>query len=148
MPEAPVRQLISSLEFAALPSAVPCARLHARAVTCEWGYADIARTVEIVVSELVTNAIVASNSPDLGPRYERRPGMPAVCLRLSSDHQRVLVEVWDDVPIAPTRRQVVIPDDESGRGLMLVDALSERWGCYAAEGQHGKVVWAQIRIEE
>ena len=53
-------RLRSHLELAAFPSAVPCARLHARLVVWEWGLASIAETVELVVSELGTNAVQAS----------------------------------------------------------------------------------------
>jgi hypothetical protein len=47
--------LQSYLELAALPSAVPCARLHTRQVLWEWGLGAAAETVELLVSELVTN---------------------------------------------------------------------------------------------
>jgi hypothetical protein len=48
------------LELGALPSAVPCARLHARLVIQEWGLATLADHVELLVSELMTNAVHAS----------------------------------------------------------------------------------------
>ena len=48
--------LTSQLELGALPTAVPCARLHARQVILEWGLTGLAHTAELVVSELVTNA--------------------------------------------------------------------------------------------
>src|SRR5215831_19235491 len=50
----------SSLVLGALPTAPSCARLHASAVLHEWGLADLAETTELVVSELVTNAVLAS----------------------------------------------------------------------------------------
>lgn len=54
----------SYLELGALPSAVPSARLHARFVVAEWGLATIADTVELIVSELVTNGVKASRTLD------------------------------------------------------------------------------------
>ncbi len=69
--------------------------------------------------------------------------MPAVCLRLSCDQRCVLVEVWDDSVTAPARKSPRL-DDESGRGLMLVEALSDRWGWYVPHGPGGKVVWAEV----
>jgi hypothetical protein len=51
----------SYLELGAYPSAVPCARLHARNVRYEWSVRSIADTVELIVSELVTNAVTASS---------------------------------------------------------------------------------------
>lgn len=59
--------LRSYLELGALPSAVPCARLHARLLAAEWGFEALAQTVELVVSELVTNAIRASEGVDGQP---------------------------------------------------------------------------------
>lgn len=55
------RQLWSSLELGPFPGAVPCARLHAKLILWEWGMQAIADAVELVVSELVTNALMASN---------------------------------------------------------------------------------------
>src|SRR5579862_5146488 len=52
--------LCSYLELGALPTAVPCARLHARHVLWEWGLNGLAADTELLVSELVTNAIKAT----------------------------------------------------------------------------------------
>src|ERR1035438_9222200 len=98
--------LRSFLELGALPSAVPCARLHARQVVWEWGLAGLGDDVEILVSELVTNSVAVSRSLEqIWP----------VRLWLLSDKARVLVVVWDASPRPPTR---VEADEyaESGRG--------------------------------
>jgi anti-sigma regulatory factor (Ser/Thr protein kinase) len=125
--------LRSYLELGAYPGAVPCARLHAKAMAWEWRLA-FGETVELVVSEIVTNAIRATCQ--LPP-----PG--AIRLWLLSDGARVLILVWDASPRRP------VPADESpgeihegGRGLMLVDAMSERWSWYPIPETSGKVVWA------
>ena len=107
----------------------------------EWGLASLAATAELVVSELVTNAIQASTEPDAQPRI----GIPVVHLRLLTDGSRVVVEVWDSNPQAPVAKQAD-PEDESGRGLMLVQALCERWGSKAAPRWGGKVVWAELPV--
>ena len=54
--------LRSYLELAAMPTAVPCARLHAKNILCEWGMPAFAGTVELLVSEITTNAVRASAS--------------------------------------------------------------------------------------
>ena len=118
----------SYLELGAMPSAVPCARLHARLVVAEWGFQDVAETVELLVSELVTNAVKAT--------VGRSPTAP-VRLQLSGDTVRVLIEVWDADPRPPVPKELDednVPDfdAEGGRGLFLVAALSERWGWYPA----------------
>lgn len=143
MPELTTSHFVSTLELAALPSAVPCARLHARAIMHEWNVAEMADTVELVVSELVTNAVVASGRAGGQPTYQRRAGLPVLALRLSVHDRQLLVEVWDDVPGAPSRR-AAHPTDEHGRGLRLVEALSTRWGYYEPESGRGKVVWAEV----
>jgi anti-sigma regulatory factor (Ser/Thr protein kinase) len=145
MPETSTSQLTSSLEFAALPSAVPCARLHARAICMEWGLGDIAETTGLLVSELATNAISASQRAVRELTYQRRPGLPAVALRLSASHAQMLIEVWDDIGTEPSRRATRLLE-ESGRGLMLVDALAERCGHYVPQHGRGKVVWAEVAI--
>ena len=137
----------SHLELGAMPGAVPSARLHARLVITEWGLAKLADTVELVVSELVTNAVHASE--DLaGSRFKGRwsPGPPPVRLWLQTDHTRVLVQVWDGSDRMPQLRE---PDlaAENGRGLFLVTTLSARYGSYPLEGSSGKVVWAEVGVQ-
>jgi anti-sigma regulatory factor (Ser/Thr protein kinase) len=123
------------IEFGALPGAVPCARLHARLVLAEWGLTGLSEQVELVVSELVTNAVRAAG-------HSRGGGLTAaVRLWLLSDLHCVLIRVWDGSNQMPVRRDAG-PDEECGRGLMLVDHLVSEWGSYRKA--NGKVVWALI----
>lgn len=125
--------LVSSLEFGALATAVPCARLHATTVLHEWGMGELADDAELIVSELVTNALKASQSlPEIRPF--------ALCLR--SDCKRLIIEVWDHCPGEP-RSTLAGGDAEGGRGLHVVEALSARWG-YERTGYSAKVVWAEL----
>jgi anti-sigma regulatory factor (Ser/Thr protein kinase) len=128
-------RLRSYLELGALPGAVPCARLHARQVLWEWRLEDQAATVELLVSELVTNAVHACG--DLAA------GVAPVRLCLCSDCNQVVIQVWDGSPQMPARRDAE-PETEDGRGLLLVDSLSARWGSYQPAGSDGKVVWAVV----
>jgi len=125
--------LRSFLELGAYPGAVPCARLHAKAMMWEWGL-GLGESVELVVSEILTNAVQAS-------RLLVPPN--AVRLWLLSDKDRVLILVWDANPHPP------LPADqdsgeirEGGRGLMLVEAISDQWSWYFTHETGGKVVWA------
>lgn len=133
----------SVLIVAALPTATPCSRLHARNIACEWGLGELANTIELVVSELVTNAVRASLDHDGRPRFSEEHGLACVHLRLSTDGLAALVEVWDENARPPEPAE---PDlsEESGRGLMLIDALTERWGWDLPQSGWGKVVWALI----
>jgi anti-sigma regulatory factor (Ser/Thr protein kinase) len=128
----------SYLELGALPSAVPPARLHARLVVAEWGLGSIADTVELIVSELVTNGVKASQALDhLSP----------VWLGLAGDEHQVFVAVWDgndepmQTPVA-SDDELLDLEAEGGRGLLLVDSLSTDWGVYGLKDGRGKVVWA------
>lgn len=132
--------LRSYLELGSLPGAVPCARLHSRLVLQEWGLASIGGAAEVVVSELVTNAVQATTG--------RRMPVP-VRLWLLGDHRHVHIEVWDADPRPPRPKPVPddgVPDwsDEGGRGLLLVASLSRRWSWYATPRWGGKVVWAEV----
>jgi hypothetical protein len=72
-----------------------------------------------------------------------RCGLPVVELCLACDRRSVLVSVRDSCPGIPTRRDAA-PDAEAGRGLLLVEHLSTRWGSYPSEASSGKVVWALV----
>ncbi|MEW1826624.1 MULTISPECIES: SpoIIE family protein phosphatase [unclassified Streptomyces] len=102
------------------------ARRLARRALARWGMEDMSDSVELLVSEVVTNAV----------RYASRP----VTLRLlRTDVLRC--EVGDDVPQLPRLRQARATD-EGGRGLYLVNRLARRWG--ATRLSTGKVVWFEL----
>jgi anti-sigma regulatory factor (Ser/Thr protein kinase) len=124
------------LELGALVSAVPCARLHARQVLWEWGIGNLGDSAELLVTELITNAVRAS-------RETARDS--AVRLWLLSDSMQILILVWDASPRPPVLADAS-DEAEHGRGLMLVDAVSEQWGWYSREDSDGKFVWAIARL--
>jgi anti-sigma regulatory factor (Ser/Thr protein kinase) len=134
--------LRSHLELGALPGAVPSARLHVRLVLSEWGLQESAETIELLVSELVTNAVHASQGLERSQYHGRwRPGTPPVRLWIESDREQVLVRVWDGNDQLPERQEPEL-DAEHGRGLLLVESLSAKFGVYKPERSSGKVVWA------
>ena len=128
-------QISSALEFAPLPTAVPCARLHAIHILREWGLRDLADDAEMIVSELITNAIEAS---------ALLPERPPVSLRLLASEKSLLIEVWDHSPRDLEPREADA-DDECGRGLTVVAALADRWG-WERTGHNRKVVWAELGV--
>jgi hypothetical protein len=132
------------MELGALPGAVPCARLHTKMMLWEWGLDGLADTAELIVSEIVTNAQRAS-AGITGSRYEGRwnPGTPPVRLWLYADMQYVLVHVWDADHHLPEPQSVDL-EAESGRGLLLVESLSEEWGTFRPERSSGKTTWALL----
>jgi anti-sigma regulatory factor (Ser/Thr protein kinase) len=129
-------QLSSALEFAPLPTAVPCARLHTVHVLHEWGLRELAEDAALIVSELITNAIDAS---------VMLPERPPVALRLLATGASLVIEAWDQSPLDLETRQADA-DDECGRGLAVVAALSTRWGTERT-GYRRKVVWAELALQ-
>jgi len=123
------------LELGALVSAASCARLHARHVLWEWGLGSLCESAELLISELVTNAVKASRAMTQGS---------PVRLWLVSDSAQILILVWDSSPVPPVRMNTS-DEAESGRGLMLVEAISEQWGWYHHMNNDGKFVWAITR---
>jgi anti-sigma regulatory factor (Ser/Thr protein kinase) len=126
--------LTTYLELGAMPTAVPCFRLHARAVAMEWQLPGLAEPAELLVSELTTNAIQASG------RLRTRQ-TPVVRLCMVSDRALLVIHVWDGSDEMPVR-QNARPDEIGGRGLLLVETLGKDWGAYREA--HGKVVWVLI----
>ncbi|GGM20731.1 hypothetical protein GCM10010129_76300 [Streptomyces fumigatiscleroticus] len=112
------------------PDCVSSARELVSAVLCAWGINGLTDDGEVIVSELLTNTI---NHTDCCVAE-------VAITRPLNDIVRI--EVADRSHVTPRR---TAPDDctEGGRGLWLVDALSERWGCQ----QHswGKVTWAEMK---
>jgi two-component sensor histidine kinase len=74
------------------------------------------------------------------------PFPPTIQIWLSADKERVSVQVWDASNRMPQKREPD-PDAVSGRGLVLVESLSERCGAYRLEGGNGKIVWTLIRAQ-
>lgn len=128
------RRPTAVLALGALPTAPGCARAWTRQVLRVWQLPVLSDTAELIVSELTTNAMLAS----------RRLDRPFVQLTLTLDHCELAISVHDYCPGAPEPGNPDA-DDENGRGLPLVEAVSSRSGWYAfQDGTPGKVVWAVL----
>ena len=125
----------SYVEVAAAPGAVPYARRCARQALAGWELGQIADDAELVVSELVTNAVLATT--------RTRRAVP-VALYLAADPGRLTLLVWDASSELPVHRPHG-DDSAGGRGLDIVQALSDRWGTQAPV-RGGKVVWAWFHV--
>lgn len=122
-----------SLELGAYPGAVPSARLHARAILEEWQLSYLADDAGQIVSELVANAVEA----------HRRERLDApIRLTLLAGLDAVLIVVCDasDLGVELARPNT---QDESGRGLLIVNALTDWWGTQPFPGG-GKTVRALL----
>lgn len=129
---------VSTLEFGSLPTAVGCARAHTRSVLAEWGLQHLVDDAVTLTSELITNALQISWT--LKDR-------PPIVLRLLANEQQLLIEAWDQCvehfDLAPQATN----DIERGRGLLVVAALSNRWGV-GRMGSQFKVVWCELLVRE
>ncbi|MEE4490072.1 ATP-binding protein [Streptomyces sp. BE230] len=106
------------------------AREFVRDALADWGFGGVrVGDVVLCVSELCTNALVHGVPPGRGYRL-------MLWLR---DEGQVRVEVHDSGDGEPGVRE---PDGESGRGLVIVDALADRWG--VGERSPGKIVWCEF----
>ncbi|MEU0104638.1 SpoIIE family protein phosphatase [Streptomyces sp. NPDC006251] len=113
-----------------LPDAVMHARRFCARTLRSWDLVAEADTVLLVVSELVTNALVHTQGP------------VRVDLTLAADRLRVTVS--DSSPRSPAKPVVVDWESTGGRGLFLVEALSTAWGSVPVGG--GKQVWSEIVV--
>jgi GAF domain-containing protein/anti-sigma regulatory factor (Ser/Thr protein kinase) len=151
------------LSLPATPSSPSAARAAIRPVLEQWGMQAQADTVELLLSELVTNAVRHAAGPAPAPRFDPDAvddvdleslelalldnasvsGGDArqveVVARRGSDS--LWIEVYDQDVRMP-RVRTATANDEGGRGLFLVDQLSRRWG--ARDTPTGKAVWFQV----
>jgi anti-sigma regulatory factor (Ser/Thr protein kinase) len=91
---------------------------------------EVVETVELLTSEVITNALVhARSAPELAVRVRR---------------EMVRVEVVDVSPVVPIRR-AINTDALSGRGIAIVESLASQWGVADLSAQ-GKTVWFEVAI--
>jgi anti-sigma regulatory factor (Ser/Thr protein kinase) len=141
--------LVSDLgPLGALPT-VPClARGFVGVTLNNWGLDTLTDVTELLVSELSTNVVQAATAPDGTLRYDQDGKLPLLWIRLLCDHVRLMIEVWDTLPAsfgAPVARHAE-PDEESGRGLEIIETLAEDWGWETVPGWTGKKVWAILKV--
>ncbi|MFC9287122.1 SpoIIE family protein phosphatase [Streptomyces sp. NPDC057052] len=112
------------------PAAVSRIRAEATRRLESWGLGGTAFTTELILSELVTNAI----------RYGASP----IRLRLLRDRDSLICEVADGTSTSPHLRRAAFTD-EGGRGLFLVAQMSRRWGTRYTD--RGKIIWAEQALD-
>jgi anti-sigma regulatory factor (Ser/Thr protein kinase) len=118
--------------LASRPESASTARRLSLSVVRHWALPQVADTVELLVSELVGNAVRHTGARSVGLRMQRRCGWIRVEVR---DPSRALP------CLLPVREM-----DTSGRGLFLVDKLSDRWGVDLHA--RGKTTWFELRVVE
>jgi anti-sigma regulatory factor (Ser/Thr protein kinase) len=122
--------------FDPVPESAGKARRAARTVLTSWDLQALAEDVDLVVSELVTNALLHTG---VGPGGALDP----VRLELECDRDALTCRVVDSCPLPPLPEEAG-HDAESGRGLILVEALASAWDW--EDLPEGKAVWARFAL--
>jgi anti-sigma regulatory factor (Ser/Thr protein kinase) len=134
------------LALVALPTSPLRARRYTRSFldSCRGMTQSTAETAELLVSELVTNAVRFAGNPARMLRYSGRADASLISLSLRHFREYLLIEVYDADNNPPVRSNAG-DDAENGRGLMLVDALSKEWS-YFCPPDGGKVIYCSLEI--
>jgi anti-sigma regulatory factor (Ser/Thr protein kinase) len=114
--------------------AVAETRALVRAALTEWGMVTLISNTELLVSELVSNALIHGAAP--------------IVLALNVIGPEMLVGTVHDGGADPLRFRASSPDDTGGRGLAIIRALATSWGVWPEPGgKPGKTVWFTLTAE-
>ena len=132
------------LALVALPTSPFWARRYTRSflASCHGMSESTAETAELLVSELITNAVRFSGDPARPLRYSERANAGLISLSLRHFPDGLLIEVYDTDSNPPVLCDAD-GDAENGRGLMLIDALAREWS-YFFPPDGGKVVYCLL----
>lgn len=123
-----MRRVESSIHLVAEPASAGQARRFVAGTLASWGADGAVESVELLVSELVTNSVLHAGTP--------------VDLTLACENGLLHVEVHDDSPAIPRPRRFHA-EAATGRGLRLVESIATRWGVEKVPDD-GKVVWFDL----
>jgi hypothetical protein len=141
-------KVTSTLVLVATPNAASLTRALVRLVLTQWGLRDVVDDAELVASELATNAVQATAEEEPGLYVNGIKPPPLLGVQVTLFESFMVIGVWDRslrVPEAVSASAV----DEHGRGLVIVETLSARWGwdtVHPYSGHRGKVVWAELTL--
>src|SRR5882757_8224006 len=141
IPEQP--RFLDQLDLAAVRTAAGCARVFTTSTLTKWKALSVIDDAELIVSELVTNAVMATGNMGKRPTWPELEGVAVITVCLVGLKNSIVIEVRDCDPSEPVLKDAT-PDDDNGRGLFLVDSLASRWGSFPYHG--GKVVWAELPV--
>lgn len=139
--------LVLSLDLAAVPTAVSCSRMFVGHTLRRWNLPHLVESAELIVSELVTNAVKATGITTPQPSWGEMEGLQLLRVRVHASRDSIVIQVWDadgeplDLPAAGADE-----DAESGRGLFIVRSVARQIGRFYPRGG-GKVVWAELPLE-
>jgi len=140
----PIPLLAASLRLVAVPTAVPCSRIFVQHTLTHWHFEEHTDTAALIMSELVTNAVRAGGIIDDRPKSGWITSEHVIGIQLRALESSLYVEVWDRTEAVPVRKNPG-PEAVGGRGLLLVEALAERWDIFRPV-VGGKIVWAELPL--
>ncbi|MBH5336025.1 ATP-binding protein [Streptomyces pactum] len=128
---APLREDL--LHYTPVPGSVRLDRHRAARLVTQWGQPQLADDVQLLVGELAANALVHGCWPDWFFR-----------LRLALTETALRIEVSDPRGDRFPEPRTAVDGDDSGRGLMMVEAVADRWGTVPL--RVGKTVWVELGL--
>jgi anti-sigma regulatory factor (Ser/Thr protein kinase) len=144
---APYRHADALVRLTACPAAPSRGRRFMKTVLQLWDMPELEENAMLCTSELVTNAVTASKNADQQADFTplEMNGVVILCAIIDDGHLRI--ETWD-ASEKPAIIHEAGPDDEHGRGLVLVQAISDRWGsdlAFSEAKMRGpcKVTWCE-----
>lgn len=132
LPELPAPPPARTLSLPASPRSAALARRFSRLLLAEWGLDELTDDAALLLSELVTNAVV--HVPD---------GTGGVELALTRTSVHLLAQVTDCGAALPAC-SLAGDDSEGGRGMWLVEQIADQWGHHASP--EGKTVWFALPL--
>jgi len=134
------------LKLAATPTAVGIGRTLVEHSLGLWGLDHLADSATLIVSELLTNAVKATGITNPNPTFVERETLALVAVQVRVQGRTLFVEVWDGSTTEPKPRTAG-DDAEGGRGLFLVEAMSDRWDVFLPDSG-GKIVYAELNVDK
>lgn len=136
--------LVNRLKCAATVTAPGCARAFVNHTLRSWLLEDLVDDAEVIVSELVTNAVEATGITDPNPTYADLERLALLAVQVRVAGETLFIEVWDNDSNKPASPPPSAKKhDEVGRGLAIVQALSKGYGAMTMK-KGGKIIWAEL----
>ncbi len=140
-----IPSMASEISLAAVVMATGCARAYVTSIVTAWGLESLRDDAVLLTSELVTNAVRATGITGPVLPWSDPDVLALIRLRLIVVDDSLIIEVWDREATPPVLPDTPDPEDESGRGLLIVAGLSKQWN-YDRPADGGKWVWAELGI--
>jgi anti-sigma regulatory factor (Ser/Thr protein kinase) len=143
---APANPAVAGIRLAAVLTAVGLTRQFIRQTLTAWQLTAHIDNAELIASELATNAVKETGLTHPSPKPEDIKAHHVIGVQLRAVNTSLYIEVWDRATGSPAIPEQTL-DAEGGRGLFLVEALSQRWDTFRP-GVGGKIVWAELPLTE